>query len=161
MAGLSLAGIVDRVHHRLRHTVFVSCAVPEHGQSMVDGLPPDLAELARLATPDPAGLYPGKKVLAQAMCAGMDESQTAFTLEVSVPEAYWPMHEPVDLSGLRHPVPRTWVKLLHDRTPPPEQVDALAALTGCQQVIEMDAGHFAMITHPHEFASVLNGIHRM
>jgi pimeloyl-ACP methyl ester carboxylesterase len=159
MAGLSLAGIVDHVHDRLRHVVFVSCVVPRPGESMLSELPPALAELSRSATPTPAGLWPGKKVLAQTMCGGMDEGQTTFTLDVSVPEAFWPMHDPVDLSGLRHAVPRTWVKLLRDRAPSPEQADAYAERTGCTQVVELDTGHLAMITHPQELADVLNQIH--
>jgi pimeloyl-ACP methyl ester carboxylesterase len=127
MAGLSLPGIVDRVGDRLRHIVFVSCAVPAQGDSLLSTLPPELAELAELADPDPAGMFPGKKILLQTMCQGMDEEQTAFTLEVAVPEAYWPMRDPVDLSGLSHRVPRTWVKLLRDRSPSPEQADVRRA----------------------------------
>ena len=159
MAGVSLAGIVDQVHDRLRHVVFVSCVVPSDGASMVSELRPDLAELARSASPTPAGVWPGKKILAQTMCAGMDEGQTSFTLDVSVPEAFWPMHDPVDLSGLRHAVPRTWVKLLHDRSPSPEQADIYAERVDCPEVVELDTGHFAMITHPQELADVLNQIH--
>ena len=159
MAGLSLAGIVDQVHDRLRHVVFVSCVVPRQGESMVSELPPALAELARSASPTPVGVWPGRKILSQTMCAGMDERQTSFTLEVSVPEAFWPMHDPVDLSGLRHAVPRTWVKLLHDGAPSPEQADAYAERTGCTDVVELNSGHFAMITHPQELADALNQIH--
>jgi pimeloyl-ACP methyl ester carboxylesterase len=156
MAGLSLAGIMDRVHERLRHVVFLSCVVPRDGESMLSELPPELAELSRSATPTPAGLWPGKKVLSQTMCRGMSEEHTTFTLDVSVPEAFWPMHDPVDLSGLRHPVPRTWVKLLRDGAPSPEQADAYAQRTGCTKIVELDTGHFAMITHPRELADVLN-----
>lgn len=159
MAGLSMPGIVDRVRDRLRHIVFVSCAVPPQGGSLLSTLPPHLAELAELAEPDPAGMFPGKKLLAQTMCEGMDDEQTAFTLNVSVPEAYWPMRDPVDLSGLRHPVPRTWVKLLRDRSPSPEQASVFAERAGCTDVVEMDTGHFAMITHPRELADVLNSLH--
>ena len=93
------------------------------------------------------------------MCYGMDDEQTEFTLDIRVPETYWPMREPVDLSGLRHPIPRSWVKLMRDRTPPPEQVDVLARRVGCNDVIEMASDHFAMITHPAELADVLNEIH--
>jgi pimeloyl-ACP methyl ester carboxylesterase len=159
MAGLSIAGIVDRVHDRLRHIAFLSCTIPRDGESMVSTLPPDLAKLAELAVPDPAGVFPGKKVIVQTMCEGMDEEQTSFTVDVCVPEAYWPMRDPVDLSGLRHPVPRTWLKLLRDRSPSPEQAEVFAARVGCRDVVELDTGHFPMITHPHELASLINEIH--
>jgi pimeloyl-ACP methyl ester carboxylesterase len=159
MAGLSIAGIVDRVHDRLRHIVFLSCTIPRHGESMVTTLPADLGKLAELAVPDPAGVFPGKKVIVQTMCEGMDEDQTAFTLDVCVPEAYWPMRDPVDLSGLRHPVPRTWVKLLRDRTPSPEQAEEFAERARCVDFVELDTGHFPMITHPTALAGVLNELH--
>jgi pimeloyl-ACP methyl ester carboxylesterase len=52
-----------------------------------------------------------------------------------------------------------WVKLLRDGTPTPERADAYAERTGCTKVVELDAGHFAMITHPSELADVLNEVH--
>ena len=58
---------------------------------MVNTLPPELAELA---VPDPAGVFPGKKVIVQTMCEGMDEEQVTFMLDVCVPEAYWPISRP-------------------------------------------------------------------
>jgi hypothetical protein len=66
------------------------------------------------------------------------------------------MRDPVDLSGLRHPVPRTWVKLMTDRTPTPEQADVMADRAGCTDIVELDSGHLAMITHPQQLADVLN-----
>ena len=159
MAGLSIPGIVDRVHRRLRHIVFVSCIVPQQGESLLSELPEDLRELANGVAPDPAGAFPGRKLSIQTMCYDMDEGQTAFTLEVRVAEAYWPMRDPVDLSGLRHPIPRTWVKLMADRSPPPQKVDVLAKRVGCSDIVELEAGHYAMISHPQELADVLNEIH--
>lgn len=159
MAGLSLAGILNQVHSRVRHVVFLSCVVPLHGESMVSEMPPGQAELFNLATATPAGVWPGKRILAQEMCTGMSPEHTSFTLEVSVPEAYWPMRDPVDLSGLQHPVPRTWIKLLRDRSPSPERADVYAQRAGCARSVELDTGHFAMITHPVELAAVLNRIH--
>jgi pimeloyl-ACP methyl ester carboxylesterase len=156
IAGLSMPGIVDRVHDRLRHIVFVSCIVPQHGESMLSELPEEFRELANSVAPDPAGALPGRKLSVQTMCYDMDQEQTAFTLGVRVAEAYWPMRDSVDLSGLRHPVPRTWVKLMADRTPTPEQADILAERAGCTDVVELDSGHFAMITHPQQLADVLD-----
>jgi pimeloyl-ACP methyl ester carboxylesterase len=135
MAGLSLPGIVDRVPKRLRHIAFVSCYVPQHSESMLSLLPEELRQLSLAVRPDPAGALPGRKLSIQTMCYDMDEEQTAFTLDVRVAETYWPMREPVDLSGLRPPIPRTWVKLMRDRTPPPEEVDALAERVGCSDVV--------------------------
>ncbi len=67
MAGLSLPGIVDRVHNRLRHIAFVSCLVPPQGESMLSEMPEDLRELANRVGPDPAGARPGRKLSVQTM----------------------------------------------------------------------------------------------
>ncbi len=101
---------------------------------------------------------PGEEVVAM-QCYDMDDEQTAFTLEVTVPEAYWPVRDAVSLDGLRHPVPRTWIKLTRDRTFVPAAQDEMAARAGCGEVIEVDSGHLAMVSHPEQLAAVLNAIH--
>ena len=159
MAGLSIASIVDQVYQRLRHIVFVSCAVPPDGESLLSLLDPELRELAKLAVPDPVGTHMPKKLIIETSCYDMDGDQTAFTLDVVVPEAYWPLHDPVDLAGLRHRIPRTWIKLMADRTFPPDQQDLMAERTACSEVLELDSGHLAMISHPQQLADRLNKIH--
>src|SRR5215207_4618674 len=111
---------------------------------MLSELPEELRDLTLRVAPDPAGALPGRKLTIQTMCYDMDEEQTAFTLDVRVPEAYWPMRDPVDLSGLRHPIARTWVKLMFDRTPPPVQADVFAERAGCTDIVELESGHLAM-----------------
>jgi len=126
---------------------------------MLSELPEELRDLTLRVAPDPAGALPGRKLTIQTMCYDMDEEQTAFTLDVRVPEACWPMRDAVDLYGLRHPIPRTWVKLMGDRTPTPDQVELLADRVGCADIVELDSGHMAMISHPRQLADVLNEIH--
>jgi pimeloyl-ACP methyl ester carboxylesterase len=159
MAGLILAGVVERVHARLRHVVFVSCAVPPHGGTLLDLVPPEIAAIAAAAVPTPAGVALDPATVARLQCYDMDDEQTAFTLEVVVPEAYWPTREPVDLAGLARPVPRTWVRLLRDRTFEPTAQLAMARRTGCDEVVDIDSGHMAMISHPRELAAALNAVH--
>ena len=159
MAGLSIPGIIDRVHERLRHVVFTSCALPPDGKSLLDLLPPEVAALASAFPPTPAGSALSPEEVVAMQCYDMDDEQTAFTLEVTVPEAYWPVRDAVSLDGLRHPVPRTWVKLTRDRTFVPAAQDEMAARAGCGEVIEVDSGHMAMVSHPEQLAAVLNAIH--
>jgi pimeloyl-ACP methyl ester carboxylesterase len=159
MAGLILAGVIERVHARLRHVVFVSCAVPPDGGTLLDLVPPAIAAIAASAVPTPAGVALDPALVATMQCYDMDDEQTAFTLEVVVPEAYWPTREPVDLAGLARPVPRTWIELLRDRTFEPAAQVEMARRTGCVDVVEIDSGHMAMISHPQELAAALNAIH--
>jgi pimeloyl-ACP methyl ester carboxylesterase len=158
MAGLSLPGIVGELGDRFAHVVFVSCAILPKGTSILDLLPPDLAERAKAIPATPAGSSLTDDEVVAMQCYDMDEEQTRFTVDVVVPEAYWPVREPVDLSGLAHPVGKTWVRLLRDQTFPPSMQDEMAARAGCSATIDLDAGHMAMISRPHELARVLNDI---
>jgi hypothetical protein len=38
-------------------------------------------------------------------------------------------------------------------------VDVFAKRVGCSDIVELEAGHCAMISHPQELADVLNEIH--
>jgi pimeloyl-ACP methyl ester carboxylesterase len=89
----------------------------------------------------------------------MDEEQTQFTVSIVVPEAIPPMTQPVSLAGLKRPVPKTWVKPLADQTFPPDVQTVMAERAGCGRVVELGAGHLAMISRPEELAAILNNVH--
>jgi pimeloyl-ACP methyl ester carboxylesterase len=160
MAGLCMPGVIGRAHDRIRHVVFTSCAVPPDGGSLVDLLPSEVVEIVNAMEPSSAGASLTRDEVVAMQCYDMDDEQTAFTVDIVVPEAYWPVRDPVSLDGLRHAVPRTWIKLLRDRTFVPDEQDKMAARAGCGDVVEIDSGHMAMISHPAELAAALNEIHR-
>jgi hypothetical protein len=74
-----------------------------------------------------------------------------------VPEAVHLVLTPVSLAGLRHDIPRTWIRTEHDLIVSPMKQDAFAARTG-SSVVPIDAAHMAMISRPAELARVLNGL---
>jgi pimeloyl-ACP methyl ester carboxylesterase len=156
MAGLSMPGILERVSARVRHVVYVSCTVPAEGESLISLVPADVAEVVRAQVPDPAGVVLSEDEVRASQCYDMDQEQTRFTLDRVVPEAFWPIRQPVSLVGLRHRVPSTWVKLTGDIAFPGPVQDEMAARAGCQDVVEIDCGHMAMITRPSELAGILN-----
>lgn len=163
LAGLTLPGVAEQVHDRLRRLVFVSCSVPVHGTSMAEALgdlSPGVRDLAeRLGggaeVVDGTGaLHP---VIAAALfCSDMDERQTAYTLERMVPEALAVIGETTDLTGLRHPIPRTYVRLTLDASISLEAQDRMIDNLGGAEVIDLVAGHMAMISRPAELARILN-----
>ena len=159
MAGLSIPGILDRVPERIRHVVYVSCTVPADGESLVSLVPADVVEFVQAQTPEPGGVVLTDDEVRATQCYDMDEEQTRFTLERVVPEAFWPIRQPVSLSGFRHGVPSTWVKLTGDIAFPLAVQDEMAARAGCREVVEIDCGHMAMITRPDDLAGILNRIH--
>ena len=160
MAGLAIAGVIDLVHARLRHVALVSCVVPPHGQSLLDMLPPEIRAIAEAGEPTPGGVALDEASIRAMQCADMSEEQAAFTVSVVVPEAYWPIREPVDLTGFERLVPLTWIELRDDQTFPPEMQQEMAKRAKSTATIPLASGHVAMISHPEDLAAALNSIHR-
>jgi pimeloyl-ACP methyl ester carboxylesterase len=161
MAGLTLPGVAEQVPDRLRRLVFVSCAVPPHGTSLsavLEGFSPSAAAIAeRLGDQLVDGRGALHPDLATAMfCTDMDAGQTASTLERLVPESAAVLSEPVDLTGLRHPIPRTYVRLTDDAIVSPDTQNQMIANLGGAETVDLDAGHMAMISRPDDLARVLN-----
>jgi hypothetical protein len=73
------------------------------------------------------------------------------------------LHECTERAGIRAEVPKTFVKLLRDRSLRPEDqgayVENLRRSPGGEvDVVTIDAGHDVMISRPKELADVLNRI---
>lgn len=141
---------------RVRHAVFVACIVPKDGNGTMDELAPDVrahvesSRAQRRQTMDPAQ--------AKALFGNdLDDEQFAWCLERMVPEAVGLTTEPVDLSGLRSAVPRTWVRTTQDAIQPPELQQRFASNVGECWIIDIDAGHMCMISQPKALAGILHG----
>jgi pimeloyl-ACP methyl ester carboxylesterase len=161
LAGITLPGVAERVPDRLRRLVFMSCAVPPHGTSVSDvlgGFSPNAALIAaRLgdALVGPGGaLHP--ELATALFCNDMDEGQTRSTLDRMVPEPANVLAEPADLTGLRHPIARTWIRPALDAIVGPETQDRMVETLGGADVVELGAAHMAMISRPQEPARILN-----
>lgn len=159
LAGITLPGVAARVPDRLRRLVFVACAVPADGQTVADVLPGvgrGRRSDGRRRITEHGTLHP--ELAAGMFCNDMDHYQAAFTLECLVPEAGGVIVEPVDLSGLRHPIPRSYIRLLRDASIVPTNQDKMIANLGGADVIDLDAGHMAMISQPARLADILNAL---
>jgi len=163
MAGLTLPGVAEKIPARLRRLVFISCAVPPHGIPLADVLGDfspggrELMDRARGGVTDGRGLLHPE--LAKVMfCNDMDEEMAADTLERRVPEAPGILSEPADLTGLRHPIPRTYVRLTLDASVSLEAQDRMIANMGKVEVVDLDAAHMAMISRPRDLAALLNSL---
>jgi hypothetical protein len=153
--------VIGRVPDRLRHAVFVSCAVPPHGTPVAEVLgtfSPALAEVAeRLGdeiVSENGTLHPS---LATALfCNDMDAEQTAWTLARMVPEALGIVNEPVDLDGVvGTAVPITYVRLLRDASLVLQVQTRMATNLGDVEIVDLDAGHMAMVSCPGALADLL------
>lgn len=92
-----------------------------------------------------------------AFCNDMDDQQAQWTLAHMGPEAPGVMIEPVDLAGLDTAVARSWIRLLQDALIAPDQQSRCANRIGAD-VIDLDAGHMAMISRPQALAAVLRSL---
>jgi pimeloyl-ACP methyl ester carboxylesterase len=90
-------------------------------------------------------------------CNDMDAEQTAWTLSRMVPEALGIVNEPVDLDGaVGTAVPVTYVRLLRDASLVPEAQTRMATNLGDVEIVDLDAGHMAMVSRPEALAEILN-----
>jgi pimeloyl-ACP methyl ester carboxylesterase len=163
LAGVTLPGVAESIPTRLSRIVFVSCAVPPHGTSVgevLGGFSPSTAAIAERLGDElvdaRGGLHPD---LATTMfCNDMNSAQTASTLARLVPESVGVLTEPTDLTGLRQPVPRTYVRLTLDASLSLETQDQMIKNLGDVEVVDLDSGHMAMISHPRELGDLLNNL---
>jgi pimeloyl-ACP methyl ester carboxylesterase len=157
MAGLTLPRVADRIPERLERLVFVSCSVPRHGETLLEILDPDLQSVAsEMDTNEALSAGFAEKDAREMFCSDMDEEQTRFVLDRLCPEAPQIIGEPADLSGLRHPIPRSYVRLLRDATLDLALQDRCAAALGDAEIVDLDTGHDVMVSNPQELARVLN-----
>jgi pimeloyl-ACP methyl ester carboxylesterase len=90
---------------------------------------------------------------------GMDDEELAWCMARLVPEAETLTSEPVDLTALPAPVPRTWILTTNDAALRPDmQRRFIENAGGDCRVIELDAGHMCMISRPETLAEHLNDI---
>jgi pimeloyl-ACP methyl ester carboxylesterase len=160
LAGCWMPAAVELLGDRLRHAVFVAATVPPHGKSALDMVPAEIRELAAEAM---ASSAPARGTLdldlARAVFGNdMDDEQFAWCAERMVPEAMSLPTEPVDLTPLQRPFPRTWIRTVHDAIVAPEDQLRYAEHAGGCEVVDLDAAHMCMITKPAELAALLDAI---
>ena len=161
MAGISISGVLERSRKSIRHVVLISCAIPPDGGTLLDLFPVEVREAAASASPSPSGIVKTENEIRASQTYDMNDEQARFVVDAVVPEAFWPMREPVSLAGFRKRIPCTWVKLLGDRTFSTDLQDEMAKRAGCNATRVVDSGHMVMVSHPLDLAVVLNEIHSM
>jgi pimeloyl-ACP methyl ester carboxylesterase len=157
MAGLTVPGVVTALGAgRVREMILASAFVPPQGSAIVDTLDGPLAWFARRAAQIGRPMKIPSLIARFAFCNGMTREQRQFTMSRLQPESACIPAENVDRSGLPAEVPRTWILTTRDRAlSVRSQHDSIAALGGVQTVIEIDACHEVMISHPEQLAHLL------
>jgi pimeloyl-ACP methyl ester carboxylesterase len=158
LAGLTIPQVAARVPERIRALVFVSCTVPRDGQSTHDTLDPEIQALSdgppndELTTLDPE--------LATAVFYNdvTDPAVLEWGLSILVPEAPATVTDPMVLDTMPGDIRRVWIRLTDDVIVAPEKQDRFIENLGGCEVLELDAGHMAMISRPQDLAALLSTI---
>jgi pimeloyl-ACP methyl ester carboxylesterase len=160
LAGLTIPRVAGLLPDAIARLVFISSNVPAHGQSCLATLDTELADGVRANIAGNGGISPA---LDREMAVGLygndlDAEQIEWMLAHGLPEAGRVLQDPCDLSGLAHPIPRTWIRLTQDQAGTIEMQDQFIANLGGAEVIDLACGHMAMISQPEALAAILDGI---
>lgn len=155
MAGMIVPGVADALHPRVERTVLIAANVAPPGGSALDVLPFPARVVAGTMGRWPRP-YRMPKPLARALfCNGMSDAQARFVTDRLVPEAGWLVREPIPAPRNAAP-PVSWILTGRDRAVSPAiQRRAIAALGTVDDVVEVDAPHDVMVSHPDQLADIL------
>jgi pimeloyl-ACP methyl ester carboxylesterase len=156
--GVTVPRVMAVLPERIRHVVLLSAVVPEDGTRVLDQIDPDVR--ATVEASIAGGVYTvGPDAARYMLCNDADEDQAEFILGRLVDDAAALLAEPVDLSGYKLPIPRTYVRSTRDQCYPPD-LQAKSTQRTAAEVVAFDAGHMTMVTIPEQVAELLNGLAR-
>jgi pimeloyl-ACP methyl ester carboxylesterase len=170
LGGLTISAVAGRAPSRVSQLVYVSCAVPPEGGSVMDTLPFVIRFVSRQALKRAKRAKQGKQVgsaglsearIRKMFCNDMNPEQARFVVESCGPEAVGLISERVSRAAIPPSMPKAYVKLARDASIPPKKQDVMIAnLRSCPggevEVVPLDSGHDAMISHPAELAGIVS-----
>ncbi|MGV9848184.1 alpha/beta fold hydrolase [Streptomyces sp. NPDC003442] len=153
-AGIPAGQAAERVGDRLAHVVFVDSNVPVDGESFLSAWPSGRAMVeASMAAHD--GFW---APLTEADCEGqgLTDEQIARFVAGSTPHPGATLSEPAVLARPLDGLPATYIKCLLDGDEPMGDVAELLK-SEHWRLVEMDTGHWPMLSQPRELARTLLG----
>ncbi len=151
-AGIPVGQAAERIGDRLARVVFVDSSVPAHGETFVSAWP-DGGEMVRASIAENGGFWPVAPA-SHFEGHGLTDEQVARIVRGSTPHPGATLTEPAVLERPLGDLPATYIKCtLGD----PEPSDDVAELLAGEhwQLIEMDTGHWPMLSQPRELAQIL------
>jgi pimeloyl-ACP methyl ester carboxylesterase len=158
MGGLVIPAVAARLGSDVvRRMIFVASFVPPDGTSIAESLTGVMAAATKPAAPKRTAARPLPRMLVRhAFCNGMTAAQRAFNYAQICGESRLVAQTPVDRSAMPEDIPRTWVFTRRDRAlSPRQQRRCIENLGGVDEIIEIDACHNVMSSHPARLADVL------
>lgn len=164
MTGAVLPAVADRASGKVRHLVFVACLLPPTGGRILDLYPSPVQLIMRgmawRARRDPSiGLSIPAPIAKRFLGPEVDEATAQLIADRSVTEPAGLLTERVERSEPPPSVSATWIRTLRDRAVRISvQNRGIAALGPDTNVVDLDAGHEVMLTHPAKLAAALNRV---
>ncbi len=163
IGGILAPAVATALPHQVAHIVFVGANIPPEGKPAISIFRPSeqfgIAVWLRLNAWKISMLDQAvEDDMRKTLCNDVDEETVQQVLSGGKnPELPALFYEPV--TRLQMPaVPCTYVKLLQDQgILPPSKQDEMAANINAK-VLTLNTGHMAMLSRPHELATLLNGI---
>ncbi len=167
--GLFAPGVAAALAPKVRHIVLSAANVPPEGGTGLDAMKAshrdrviEAMDAARrdgwvLQTPGPEA---PEKVRQAYGGDDLDDDLVAFMVDPMrcVRDSMNFYFQPIHWSAIGD-VPVTFVKHLRDRPSPPAlQDNNITRLPKPPRIVEIDSGHIPAVTHPEEFASILDAI---
>jgi pimeloyl-ACP methyl ester carboxylesterase len=148
LAGVYLPQAAARVRPRVRRLVLVSASVPPEGQSLADLLRhprgPRLSQTG--GTPED---------FRRMFCSDLDAADSTWLLSQLGPEPPGPLSEPVSRKSVPPSLPITYIVLTRDQALDPGFQREQARNVDAREILELEAGHSAMVSAPRELARLL------
>lgn len=159
MGGIVVPGLVGRLGggERVMGMALIASVVPPEGGCVLDTLQGPARAFASRAYRRGGAAPPAPRMLARWLfCNGMSEPERTFVLERLYPDASSLSGQPVRWDEVPTTIPRAWVLTGRDRAVPPAQQRAsIERLGGRVELIELDAGHDVMVSHPRKLTEEL------
>ena len=155
LGGVLVPALADRLGDRLERTIFLAAVVPPAGKRFVDpmGFPGGLV-LRTLFRFRSRGLRPSDRMIRAELCNDLSDADTATVVDRY--EAEWPGLYLTPVDDVRDVPGPLYVRLARDRSVPPVLQERAIANLPDPEVVELDAGHLAMLSRPEELAELVS-----
>lgn len=153
IAGGLLPEVVMRHVERVREVVFLAALVLDRGERLIDFIPQDRrpSYFERAEASGDGTLRVGFEEARRRFFDGLPEEDARACFARLTPQPFGVYLEPAAMSARDVPCRKRYVVCLRDVTFPPALCRELAAKLG-GEVVEIDAGHGVMLSHPEELA---------
>ncbi|KOT89766.1 esterase [Streptomyces rimosus subsp. pseudoverticillatus] len=151
-SGIPVGQAAERIGERLRHVIFVDSDVPVDGESFVSRWP-DFRPAVEASMAENGGFW-APPAAAEFAGHGLTDEQIERIVGSATPHPGATLTEPAELAGPLAELPATYIKCVLDG---PELIPVEAEILSSEKwrLVELETGHWPMLSAPDELARIL------